>query len=162
MRLVPGGEGAEGAGGKASAAPDRSAEEQLADAIAQTQVKYRALIDASLTVERVAARLGVNSSRIRQRLGKDGDLYGFKVSGEWRVPGFFFDRDGRIIPNIEKVARTLPVGLHPLGVRNWFMRPHPDLYLDDDDTRDLSPLEWLATGQDPGKLAELAAMVGIV
>ena len=95
----------------------------------------------------------MNPSRIRQRLAARA-LYGIKVGDEWRLPAFQFRDDG-LVPGIEQVLPQLPENLNPVAVYRWFHSSQPDLY--DGDGKDLSPIEWLESGNDPSVVAELAA-----
>ncbi|MGH7390516.1 MAG: hypothetical protein ACREM3_13820 [Candidatus Rokuibacteriota bacterium] len=116
--------------------------------------EYARLLVESDTVEAAARRLGVNTSRIRQRLtGVPPTLYGIKPGRTWRVPKFQFDGK-RLVPGIERVVQRLPGDLHPVAVHRWFTSPNVDLGPDD---RPLSPLDWLRSGNPPDAVADLAA-----
>lgn len=116
--------------------------------------EYARLLVESYTVEETARRLGVNTSRIRQRLtGVPPTLYGIKQGRSWRIPKFQFDGK-RLVPGIERVVARLPGDLHPVAVQRWFTSPTPDLERDD---RPLSPLDWLRVGNPPDVVADLAA-----
>ncbi|MFV2073558.1 MAG: hypothetical protein ACC742_13005 [Thermoanaerobaculales bacterium] len=115
--------------------------------------RYARLIATCLSVAGAAEILGVNSSRVRQRL-KARSLYGFKLSGGWLLPQFQFDRR-RLVPAIERVIQALPEDLHPVAVATWFATPNPDLVEEPSD-RLLTPLDWLRSGHGPTIVAELA------
>lgn len=122
----------------------------------RTAAEYARLLHDSYSVERTAGLLGVNASRIRQRLtGTPRTLYGIKVGRGWRIPKFQF-RGRRPVPGIERVVARLAPDLHPVAVYRWFTSPSPDLTLDDAST---SPLDWLRVGNPPERVAELAAGV---
>ena len=124
---------------------------------AQSQVKYARLLQSSLTCEQAGARLGVNDSRIRQRVTSDPpSLYGIKVGREWKLPRFQFGARG-LVPNIDRVIAKLPRDEDLLGVYNWFHTPNADLPEDDEDERPMTPLDWLKDGRDPKRVIELAA-----
>jgi hypothetical protein len=133
----------------------------VSDAVARTREAYRALVESSLTVAQTARRLAVDPSRVRQRLGAAGDLYGFRSGREWRLLAVFFEPDGGLVPDVGRVARALPAGLTPLEVDAWLRRPHPDLYIAEFPDRDLSPVEWLSMGRDSETVLRLAADVGV-
>ncbi len=116
--------------------------------------EYAALIASSLTVQQAAQKLGVDGSRIRQRL-LARSLYGIRLRDGWRIPSFQFDGD-RLLPGLGDVIGKLPSGLHPLAVANWFLTPNPDLTMGDDETS-LSPRDWLRAGMDAGQVADLAS-----
>ena len=116
--------------------------------------RFASLIAASLTTAGAARRVGVNSSRIRQRL-KARTIYGFKHGRGWRIPAFQFS--GRIlVPGIDQAIKALPADLHPVAVATWFTIPNPDL-VDKTAEEPVTPLEWLGAGRDSDTVAALAA-----
>ena len=120
--------------------------------LATTAAAYAALLAASLTVAEAATLLGVDPSRIRQRLAA-GSLYGVKLADGWRLPRFQFDAR-RLVPGIAQVLPHLDRELHPLTVVRWFELPNPDLLLDD---VPVSPRDWLRSGGDPAPVIAQAA-----
>ncbi len=123
------------------------------DPLAQTAAEFAALLVSSLTVAEVAEALGVDVSRVRQRLAARA-LYGIKRRTGWRVPRFQFD-GRRLIPGIEEVIPHLDPRLQPVAVWRWFTTPTNDLALDDDDVA-VSPRDWLRAGHDPTAVGALA------
>lgn len=123
------------------------------DPAAQTAVLHVRLLATALTVEQVAARLGVDQSRIRQRLG-DRTLYGVKAGRAWRLPTWQFLHEGGVAPGIEAVLPALPTSVHPVAVWRWMTKPATDLEHDGVAT---SPLGWLAAGLDPSAVADIAS-----
>ena len=125
------------------------------DPLTRTAAEYSALVVTGLSVAQVARALGVDDSRVRQRLAKR-TLYGIKLRDGWRLPAFQFDerRDGRLIPGLEQVIPALDPALHPVAVYRWFTLPHPDLLVDD---AAVSPRDWLRSGGSPAEVAALAA-----
>lgn len=121
------------------------------DPVARTMAEYAALLGSALDVKQAAERLGVDASRVRQQLA-ERSLYGIKVAGEWRLPGFQFGPEGRV-PAIEKVVRVLPRGLHPVEVWSWFTTPNADLVIAD---APVSPRDWLLSGGDAARAAAMA------
>jgi hypothetical protein len=109
----------------------------------------------SKTVAETAKILGVNQSRIRQRLNsKPPTLYGFKLDGEWRIPDFLFEgRD--LVPGVAQIASSLDPEIHPVAFFRWFTSPDPDLVTDDADP--LSPRLWLLSGHEVTVVAVLAS-----
>jgi len=105
--------------------------------------EFEQLVADSLSVEKVAERLGVNASRIRQRL-KEGTLYGFKHERYWELPRFQFSGRsvvtglGEILPSVKDLA------LHPVAILRWFSTPQPELSIDDGEP--MTPLDWLREG----------------
>jgi len=121
----------------------------------QATAEYARLLKDSYTVEEVARLLGVNTSRIRQRLiGPARTLYGVKFGKAWRIPRFQF-QGRRLVPGIEIMLRRLPANLHPVAVYRWFTSPNPDLT--SADGTPISPLGWLRIGNPPEVVADLAA-----
>ena len=121
---------------------------------AQAVAAYQQLRAESLTVDQAARRLGVNTSRVRQRLAA-GSLYGLKDGNAWLLPEFQFVANG-LVPGIEVVLRKLPRDISPLAMARWLARPNPDLRTRNEE-RPLSPRQWLLEGNAPEPAAELAA-----
>lgn len=132
-----------------------ASEEDLRVVDAQIASAYQQLRRGSLNVEEAARRLGVNTSRIRQRLA-ERSLYGLKDGSTWLLPAFQFGSDG-LVPGVDVVVKKLPLDIGALAVARWFSSPNPDLSTRDDDERPLTPLEWLRGGNPPEAVAELAA-----
>lgn len=116
--------------------------------------KNAALLASALSVQEAARRLGVDASRVRQRLAQR-TLYGMRVDGAWRLPLFQFTDDlSAVVAGFGVIAPAL-ADLHPVGVANWFTLPHIDLVVGQDETR-VSPRDWLLSGGDPRELLPLA------
>ena len=112
----------------------------------------------SLSVEEAAKLLGVNPSRIRQRLGgKPRTLLGMKVGRAWRVFRYQLDGD-RLVLNLEKVIAAMPPRQDPVGDHNWLTLPDVDLEVDD---RAVSPIEWLRRGREPEPVVETAGWLDL-
>ena len=86
---------------------------------------------------------------------KDGTLYGVKAGRENRLPAFQFEGGGEV-PGIAEVLARIDRSVHPVAVLNWFVLPNPDLYLEEDEARPVSPRHWLLSGGDPEVPARLA------
>lgn len=126
-----------------------------ADPLARTAAEYAALIQTSLTIAEAAARLRVETSRIRQRLtARPPTLYGIRLESGWRIPEFQFEGDG-LLPGWSEVVAALDPELHPISVYRWLTTPTSDL--EGRDGRRLSPRDWLRLGYKPSAVAELAA-----
>ena len=124
--------------------------------LTETALEYARLLQSSLSVEQAAKLLGVNPSRVRQRLtGHPRTLYGIKEGKAWRVPRFQF-AGRKPVPGVAAVIGALPPDLHPVAVRRWLTTPHPDLRVDPDEARSVAPLEWLRTGRAPEVVTDLA------
>src|SRR5258708_20722991 len=87
--------------------------------------RYAALLASALTVAEAARHLGVDGSRVRQRL-LARQLFGIRRRRGWLLPRFDLT-DTAPVPGIEQVLPRLPPDLHPLIVAAWFTTPHPDL-----------------------------------
>lgn len=123
------------------------------DPLTRTIVDYMALIETSLSTAEAAAMLGVDVSRIRQRI-RDRSLFGVEYEGEWRLPRFQFERK-RVLPGLAEVLAALPPELNPLDVATWFLQPNVDLEADEEKPAP-SPRAWLLRGGSPKTLAQLA------
>ncbi len=123
--------------------------------IARTRAEYAVILERALSVTDAATLLGITPARVRQRVNASPQtLYGVKLSGEWRLPRFQFQIGRkRLVPDIEAVIQAIPEGLDAVSVVRWFTSPNPDLQIGDGEP--LSPLDWLATGQEPRVAAEL-------
>ncbi len=125
------------------------------DPLSRTAARYAALLATSYTTSEVARMLGRTEGRIRQRIS-DGTLYGLEAGGRGhRLPAFQFE-GGEEVPNVGKVLKALRRDPHPVEVENWFTLPNPDLYLDREEDRPVSPREWLLSGGGPEALIPLA------
>lgn len=119
-------------------------------------VDFMALMDSSLSVADVAKLLGVDSSRIRQRL-KDRSLMGVQSRGQWRLPLFQFAQN-KTLPGLERVLPHAPEDLAPPDLVEWFLKPNADLEIEprnEGAPRSLSPRTWLLQGRDHGLVASL-------
>jgi hypothetical protein len=121
--------------------------------LVQTAADYAALLATALSVPQLARRLGVDQSRVRQRIAQH-TLIAVKDGAAWRLPLFQLDDTGqRLVPGLAAVAPRL-ARVHPVAGARWFTLPHPDLV--DDDGHPLSPRAWLLGGGDPKEVAALA------
>jgi len=122
--------------------------------IAGVAAAYAELIAKSSTVAEIAKRLGVDTSRVRQRIYARS-LYAFKHRGAWLIPSFQL-RGRKLVPGLDKVIAELPAELHPVAVSRWFTSPLADLVLGGES---VSPLTWLRAGGQADPVAGLAAAV---
>jgi hypothetical protein len=130
------------------------------DPLVQTATEFAALLKKSLTTAAAAERLGVDPSRIRQRLtAQPPTLYGIRLESGWVVPEFQFD-GSKLIPGMADVASRLDPELHPVSVFRWFTTPNPDLALEQgEESRTLSPREWLCLGLPVQAVLDLASEI---
>lgn len=129
------------------------------DPLARSVALYAGMLAKSLSVKEAAFRLGVNQSRIRQRLTKERSLYGIKIRKEWRIPTFQFEAD-TLIPGIEQVVASLSPALNPVAVLSWFTTSNPNLQIESQDPSKPgllpSPRDWLLAGHNPQVVSDLA------
>ena len=130
----------------------------LQDPVLRGALEYAAMRATALTTKEVAARLGVNDSRVRQRLA-GRELYGLKVDDEWRLPIFQFEEKGSLVPNIDRVLPRLDETLSPIAVFRWLTSPNPDLTSAETHDEPVSPIAWLRLGLDPEEVIDLAAQL---
>lgn len=124
-----------------------------ASPLIQTAADYAALLGTALSVPALARRLGVDQSRVRQRIARHS-LVAIKDGAAWRLPLFQLDDAGQhLVPGLTAVAPWL-AGVHPVAAWRWFTLPHADLA--DDDGTPVSPRAWLLGGADPREVAALA------
>jgi hypothetical protein len=124
------------------------------DVVARTAARAAVMLVQAKTTAEVADALKVSATRIRQR-AVQRTLYAIRDGGEWRYPRWQFDPEaGREIPGLADVLPSLSPRLHPIAVYRFLTEPSPDLELDD---QPVSPISWLATGGDPGPVADIAA-----
>lgn len=124
------------------------------DLVAESAVRFAALVEHSLTAEQVAQQIGMTSSRVRQLIATH-ELYSFRLDGKRRVPDFQI-RDGKLIPNMAEINQAIPDTLHPLGVYNFYHLDNVDLTIDDEQDIVRTPLDWLAEGRDPAPVVFMA------
>ena len=128
----------------------------IEDPVLRGALEYAALRVTALTIREAAERLGLEDSRIRQRLA-DRSLYGLNVDNEWRLPIFQFADEGGLVPNIERVLPRLAESLAALSVFHWLTSPNPDLRAPETHDEPVSPLAWLELGLAAEEVADLAA-----
>jgi len=124
------------------------------DPVAEAAAQYAELLGTSLSTSDAGARLGVDASRIRQRLAEK-TLYGIRQRSGWVLPAFQFVEGGEV-PGIGAVASRLRDELHPVAVQRWFTQPHVDL-VDPQSGERFSPRDWLRAGFSTEVVARVAA-----
>ncbi len=127
----------------------------LGDNIAIVAGEVGVMIAGAFTQSQVAELLGVDQSRIRQRISQ-GTLYA--ITGENNVkvlPRFQFTVSGAL-PVLEKVLPAINKDTHPIAVQRFFLTASADLYSDELKTN-LTPRDWLIIGHNPDVVARMAA-----
>ncbi len=122
------------------------------DPVSEAFSMYVALLAASTDVAGASQRLGVDDSRIRQRL-RARTLFGIREEEGWRIPLAQFEEDGEV-RGLGQVLSALRRGLHPVSVWRWLTLPNTELEIDD---RRVSPILWLRSGGDIQRARSVAA-----
>lgn len=122
--------------------------------IAGLAATHAEVVSQSTTVSALAERLGVDPSRVRQRIYARS-LYAFKHRGGWLIPNFQLEPH-RVIHGVEGVVWKLSPTLHPVAVSRWFTTPNVDLVVAD---KAVSPIAWLSIGGKPEVVAALAGSI---
>ncbi|GAA1346655.1 DNA-binding protein [Saccharothrix algeriensis] len=123
---------------------------------ARTAVAHAVLRDSAVTVAEAARRLGVDTSRVRHRLGV-GRLVGWKDRGSWRLPAWQFTAAG-VMPGLEAVLAAVPADQPALAVAAFMTTERADLPVAGGCG---SPRDWLLAGGDPRRVADLVARLGV-
>lgn len=129
-----------------------------ADPRAAAAAAHAAVLADTLSVAEVAARLGIDGSRVRHRLA-ERKLLGVRRSDGWRLPTWQFGPDGLPVPGLERVLRAFAAGTPPVVTARFFLTPQPELT---HGRVAVSPLDWLAAGGDPARVAALAAGLAVL
>lgn len=98
------------------------------------------LFNKSDTPTELAAKLGLDPSRIRQRI-RDHSLLAVELNGEKRVPRFQFE-DKLEVPGLAKLLAAAGEHVAPLSFAMWFLTPTADLTSGEDEAPN-SPRDWL-------------------
>lgn len=109
------------------------------------------LVRQSDTPNEVAAKLGLDPSRIRQRI-RQGSLLAIELNDEKRVPRFQFEGDIEV-PGQGKIAKTVVRKMTPLAFALWFTSPSLDL---GETGTPVSPRYWLLQTGDVAPVLALA------
>ena len=121
--------------------------------IEERAAEYITLVNSCLSAREAGKRLGVNASRIRQRLiSSPRTLYGIRRGGEWRLPAFQFEKTG-LVPHIDKIIARLDPKLDPVAVERWLRAPNSELIQGEEK---VSPVDWLRQGLSWEAVADLA------
>ncbi|WP_416397375.1 hypothetical protein [Allohahella sp. A8] len=113
--------------------------------------EYAILIESALTSDQVARKLGVSTSRVRQRI-LNSTLYSIKYGPRRLFPLWQFS-EGRAVRHLEDVLPLLDKSVHPLTAQEFFTSPHSDL---EGPRGELcSPIQWLEMGHDVEKLKHI-------
>jgi len=103
---------------------------------------------SAYTGPELAALLGINESRVRQRR-LAGTLWAIESDGTWVYPAIQFEtnlktgKPDKQIRGLEQVFAALPAGLHPTAVAGLLRTPQNELQIDG---QPRSILDWLRSG----------------
>lgn len=111
------------------------------------------LVASSVGIAEAALLLGVDRSRVSQRLSA-GSLWSFRLGRGRRLPRWQFTAEGRSLPGLDVVVAAIPAELSPESVAGFMDTPQAEL-------EGRTPLAYLAGGGDPGPVAELVAGLGL-
>ena len=125
--------------------------------MAETAVRFAAIIESSLTIKETAKRLKKTEGVVRQMIARR-TLYSVLLDNRRFIPIFQFakDNDDELVADITKVNVVLRPGLHPVEVFEWYTEPDAELYVNDDIDQPVSPLAWLNSGKKAKALVTLA------
>jgi hypothetical protein len=120
---------------------------------AATRLAARRIAEAARTLDTaaVAQILGVHRTRV-QHLREDGDLYAYRDGRSNRYPLWQFTDQGKLLPGLREVLAALGP-THRSVVTGFMTTPQPDL---ETGAGPVSARDWLAAGQDPEPVVELA------
>jgi len=127
----------------------------LSDNIAIIASEVGVMIASALSQSQAAQWLGVNQSRIRQRISQ-ATLYAITGDNRTKVlPRFQFTEKGAL-PGLEKVLLMINKEAHPVVIQRFFVAASVDLYSDELKTN-LSPRDWLISEYSPDLIVKMAA-----
>ncbi|HEY5877261.1 MAG TPA: hypothetical protein VIU11_00020 [Nakamurella sp.] len=106
------------------------------------------VIASTLSVEAAARLLGIDRTRISHRLSRRA-LWAVDIGSRRRLPDWQF-RAGRELPGLAVLIEAIPSSVHPDDVAGLMTSPQDEL-----DGR--TPVDHLASGGDPGPVADLLA-----
>ena len=125
------------------------------DPLAETAVKYAAIIESSQSIKEAAASMGKAESHLRQMIARR-TLYSLLLDNRRYIPVFQFTKAGALVQNIAKVNAVLRSDLHPVEVFEWYTASDSDLFVNDDEDQLVSPIVWLSNGFDVKPVVVLA------
>lgn len=133
-----------------AAAKARVASGELHEHIRQN---WQHALDESLIEPAVTARLGMGRAKLRWMLSV-GDLFAFVANTELHYPTWQFSNDpGQpVLPQLSRLVEAIPDGLSPVSILGFMTTPHRSTQVDG---HPLTPIEWLAAGQDAEPLVDI-------
>jgi len=113
------------------------------------------MIAGSLSQAQAAQLMGVDPSRVRQRISQR-TLYAILGDDNVKVLPRFQFTDKGALPGLEKILPVINDEAHPIAIQRFFLTASPDLYSDEAKTN-LSPRDWLITRHSPEPIIRMAA-----
>jgi len=127
----------------------------LSDNMAIVAGEVGVMIAGALSQRQAAQLMGVDESRIRQRISQ-GTLYAIMGDNNKKVLPRFQFTDTGILPGLEKVLPVINKDVHPMAVQRFFVTTSEDLYSSELNAK-LSPRDWLLSGHSPDPLQRMVA-----
>lgn len=143
----------ENAGPSAGEVLDTDPAVLVRDARRAEVARIAGLVAGSVGIAEAALLLGVDRSRVSQRLSA-GSLWSFRLGRGRRLPRWQFTADGGSLPGLDAVVAAIPSGLSPESVAGFMDTPQPEL-------EGRTPANYLAGGGDSTPVAELVASLGL-
>ena len=119
------------------------------------RLKWRQMLDSSLTRSEVANVLGLSVSRVSQ-LMKNSALYSIMYERKNWFPKFQFVDGDHLVPQLSQILPHLRRGVHPVLVEELFTTPTVDLLIDG---KPSTPIDWLDSGYAPDEVILLARAI---
>lgn len=121
----------------------------------QLQNEIGAMIREAMTLEEASQWLSLPEDVIRGLVNKESpEFFAFEApDGTLLLPGWQFTNQGAL-PHLSEILNRISPELSALTINRFMTRKHPDLELP---AGIVSPLDWLATGQDPNEVLVLAS-----
>lgn len=112
--------------------------------------RHALMVASAVPIASAAQRMGVDPSRLRQRI-KEGTLLAVRRprGRGWLIPAFQLTEDGEV-PHLARVLAAAQRHLSPLTVACAFEIP-------DEELDDMSPRDWLVSGGDPAPVERIVA-----
>jgi hypothetical protein len=110
-------------------------------------------INASLSTEEVAAKLGVDIAEVHRRQA-EGILFAFTAEGEHRFPNWQFTGEPRrpVLPSLKLLVSAFPKDMHPASIRGFMSTPQSSARIHG---VPVTPVDWLLHGGEPQKLRDI-------
>jgi len=121
------------------------------DLEARERASRQGAIDASLSPDQVAERLGISVSEAHRRRAAL-QLYAFTDGGEEFYPAWQFtdDEDRPVLPGLPVVLAAFSADMHAATIRGFMNTPQRSARIDG---APVTPVEWLMQGGNPRHLA---------